>query len=153
MTNVTTLCLSREQRAARINTSKALREILKSVKHSQCLKGSIRDFVNQSSQHKCYCGESDAPQQCVVTIITHQSRDQSQASGERLQMESPRGPDNGSRLFSDILLLLLFTILVTRESDSAHCFIAALLAGPRPHRLITCLFVFVLTNLTQGPGM
>ena len=59
MTNVTTLCLSREQRAARINTSKALREILKSVKHSQCLKGSIRDFVNQSSQHKCYCGESD----------------------------------------------------------------------------------------------
>ena len=49
------------------------RRIIKSVKHSQCLKGSIRDFVNQSSQHKCYCGESDAPRQSVVTIITSHS--------------------------------------------------------------------------------
>ena len=49
------------------------RRIIKSVKHSQCLKGSIRDFVNQSSQHKCYCGESDAPHQRVVTIITSHS--------------------------------------------------------------------------------
>ena len=57
--NTVSLSRAGTPRAARINTSTALREILKSVKHSQCLKGSIRDFVNQSSQHKCYCGESD----------------------------------------------------------------------------------------------
>ena len=127
------------------------RGILKSVKHSQCLKGSIRDFVNQSSQHKCYCGESDVWVLCGHNNNTSEQRPVS-SQWRRLQMESPRGPDNGSRLFSDILLLLLFTNLVTRESDSAHCFIPAL-GGSRPHRLITCLFVFVLTNLTQGPGM
>ena len=51
-----TVSLSRVELRAVINTRPVVREILKSVKHSQCLKGSIRDFVNQSSQHKCYCG-------------------------------------------------------------------------------------------------
>ena len=130
------------------------RGILKSVKHSQCLKGSIRDFVNQSSQHKCYCGESDVSGWCVVTIITHHTHGVVIRASLSLQSPTrcPIGPDNGLRLFSDIhgLLILLFSNHVTWESESKHC--AALhtsLAGPRPHRLITCLFVFVLTNLTH----
>ena len=99
MTNVTTLCLSREQRAARINTSKALREILKSVKHSQCLKGSIRDFVNQSSQHKCYCGESDV----TWVLCGHNNNTSHRRPVSRWRL-GPRGADNGLGLFSDILL-------------------------------------------------
>ena len=39
--NTVSLSRAGTQRAARINTSTALREILKSVKHSQCLKDTV----------------------------------------------------------------------------------------------------------------
>ena len=119
MTNVTPLCLSWEPERGREDQYLERRNI-KSVKHSQCLKGSIRDFVNQSSQHKCYCGESDAPQHHrVVTIITSHSHP-SWCCDHSQGLWCPTGADNGLRLFSDVDLLLFGSVRSSRNANACH---------------------------------